>query len=109
MRSLVQITPSLPDSRSHQKARYANRTWLFDLDNTLLDGDSDYLWGQFLVERGLVRPAVQRGRRVNRIRGPESLRLPEAARAGRFPCVLSSCGKRRDKGGPTIRSLSVQK
>ncbi len=27
---------------------------IFDLDNTLLDGDSDYLWGQFLVERGLV-------------------------------------------------------
>jgi len=24
-----------------------------------------------------ARPAVQRGRRVNRIRGPESLRLPE--------------------------------
>jgi HAD superfamily hydrolase (TIGR01490 family) len=27
---------------------------LFDLDNTLLGGDSDYLWGRFLVERGLV-------------------------------------------------------
>ncbi len=27
---------------------------LFDLDNTLLDGDSDYQWGQFLVEKGLV-------------------------------------------------------
>ena len=27
---------------------------IFDLDNTLLDGDSDYLWGQFLAERGLV-------------------------------------------------------
>lgn len=27
---------------------------IFDLDNTLLSGDSDYLWGQFLVERGLV-------------------------------------------------------
>lgn len=27
---------------------------LFDLDNTLLAGDSDYLWGQFLVERGVV-------------------------------------------------------
>lgn len=27
---------------------------LFDLDNTLLADDSDYLWGQFLVERGLV-------------------------------------------------------
>lgn len=27
---------------------------IFDLDNTLLGGDSDHLWGQFLVERGLV-------------------------------------------------------
>lgn len=27
---------------------------LFDLDNTLLAGDSDYLWGEFLVERGVV-------------------------------------------------------
>lgn len=27
---------------------------VFDLDNTLLAGDSDYLWGQFLVDRGIV-------------------------------------------------------
>jgi len=27
---------------------------IFDLDNTLLDGDSDYLWGRFLVSRNLV-------------------------------------------------------
>ena len=27
---------------------------IFDLDNTLLRGDSDHAWGQFLVERGLV-------------------------------------------------------
>jgi HAD superfamily hydrolase (TIGR01490 family) len=27
---------------------------IFDLDNTLLADDSDYLWGQFLVEQGLV-------------------------------------------------------
>lgn len=27
---------------------------LFDLDNTLLEGDSDYLWGQFLIERGIL-------------------------------------------------------
>jgi HAD superfamily hydrolase (TIGR01490 family) len=27
---------------------------IFDLDHTLLDGDSDYLWGQFLVEEGRV-------------------------------------------------------
>ncbi|WP_455376667.1 histidinol-phosphatase [Kaarinaea lacus] len=27
---------------------------IFDLDNTLLAGDSDYLWGEFLAEKGLV-------------------------------------------------------
>ncbi|MEN8259707.1 MAG: HAD family hydrolase [Pseudomonadota bacterium] len=27
---------------------------IFDLDNTLIAGDSDYLWGQFLVDRGVV-------------------------------------------------------
>ena len=30
---------------------------LFDLDNTLLSGDSDYLWGTFLVEQGIVEGA----------------------------------------------------
>lgn len=27
---------------------------IFDLDNTLLGGDSDYLWGQFLIQQGVV-------------------------------------------------------
>jgi HAD superfamily hydrolase (TIGR01490 family) len=27
---------------------------LFDLDHTLLAGDSDYAWGQFMIDRGLV-------------------------------------------------------
>lgn len=27
---------------------------IFDLDNTLLAGDSDYLWGQFLIDKGIV-------------------------------------------------------
>lgn len=30
---------------------------IFDLDNTLLAGDSDYLWGQFLAEHGIVDAA----------------------------------------------------
>src|SRR5260221_4546048 len=30
------------------------RLSLFDLDNTLLAGDSDYEWGQFLVDRGIL-------------------------------------------------------
>ncbi len=27
---------------------------IFDLDNTLIGGDSDHLWGEFLVEQGIV-------------------------------------------------------
>jgi HAD superfamily hydrolase (TIGR01490 family) len=33
------------------------RLAIFDLDNTLLDGDSDYLWGRFLCARGIVDAA----------------------------------------------------
>lgn len=33
---------------------------IFDLDNTLLAGDSDYSWGQFLVEKGLVDAEIYR-------------------------------------------------
>ncbi len=29
---------------------------LFDLDNTLIAGDSDHAWGEFLVEEGMVDP-----------------------------------------------------
>ncbi|MGH8528303.1 MAG: HAD family hydrolase [Nevskiales bacterium] len=40
------------------------RLAIFDLDNTLLAGDSDYLWGQFLVEQGIVDgPAYERENR----------------------------------------------
>ncbi len=31
---------------------------IFDLDNTLLAGDSDYLWGKFLVDQGEVDGAL---------------------------------------------------
>lgn len=31
---------------------------IFDLDNTLLNGDSDYMWGQFLVQQGRVDAAT---------------------------------------------------
>lgn len=33
---------------------------IFDLDNTLLGGDSDYLWGQFLSENGYVDAKTHR-------------------------------------------------
>jgi HAD superfamily hydrolase (TIGR01490 family) len=35
---------------------------LFDLDETLLAGDSDYEWGQFLVERGVLDRATYEAR-----------------------------------------------
>ncbi|MFT3929416.1 MAG: HAD family hydrolase [Spongiibacteraceae bacterium] len=31
---------------------------IFDLDNTLLGGDSDHAWGQFLVDKGIVDAAA---------------------------------------------------
>lgn len=34
------------------------RLVLFDLDNTLLTGDSDYEWGQFLSQRGILDASV---------------------------------------------------
>jgi HAD superfamily hydrolase (TIGR01490 family) len=34
------------------------RLALFDLDNTLLAGDSDYEWGQFLVDSGVLERAA---------------------------------------------------
>ena len=33
---------------------------IFDLDNTLLDGDSDYLWGEFLIENNIVDDTYHR-------------------------------------------------
>jgi HAD superfamily hydrolase (TIGR01490 family) len=48
---------------------------LFDLDNTLLDGDSDYLWGQYLAREGLVD-----GTRYER----ENLRFYRDYQAGRL-------------------------
>lgn len=35
---------------------------IFDLDHTLLAGDSDHAWGQYLTDRGLVDPKVHKRR-----------------------------------------------
>jgi len=52
------------NQESSNKNRYNNAFYygilqdmtlaLFDLDNTLLSGDSDFEWGEYLVKRGLV-------------------------------------------------------
>jgi HAD superfamily hydrolase (TIGR01490 family) len=44
---------SMPSSRSGKLA-------LFDLDNTLLEGDSDHAWGEFLISNSLVEEKAHR-------------------------------------------------
>ncbi|MGY3015337.1 HAD superfamily hydrolase (TIGR01490 family) [Pseudomonas sp. TE6283] len=40
----------------------AMRLALFDLDNTLLGGDSDHAWGDYLCERGILDPVAYKQR-----------------------------------------------
>jgi HAD superfamily hydrolase (TIGR01490 family) len=37
---------------------------IFDLDHTLIDGDSDYLWGEYMVENGIVDAEAYRARNL---------------------------------------------
>ncbi len=37
---------------------------IFDLDHTLIDGDSDYLWGEYMVENGIVDESEYRQRNL---------------------------------------------
>ena len=37
---------------------------LFDLDNTLLDGDSDFEWAQFLIARGVLDREVHEAKNL---------------------------------------------
>ena len=37
---------------------------IFDLDHTLLAGDSDYLWGEYMVQNAIVEPATYRARNL---------------------------------------------
>ncbi|NBA97892.1 HAD family phosphatase [Pseudomonas sp. R5(2019)] len=38
------------------------RLAIFDLDNTLLGGDSDHAWGDYLCERGILDPVAYKNR-----------------------------------------------
>ena len=74
------------------------RLALFDLDNTLLNGDSDYEWGQFMCDRGVVdrasyeaenRAVAPRSRDLNKDLGSMPLtdfvgRLVEESKAPRL-------------------------
>jgi HAD superfamily hydrolase (TIGR01490 family) len=46
----------------HRFEERSVRLALFDLDNTLLAGDSDHAWGEFLCQRGLVDAESYRAR-----------------------------------------------
>ncbi len=49
----------MPECISHliNSDRFNVSLAIFDLDNTLIADDSDYLWGQFLVDQGIVDKA----------------------------------------------------
>lgn len=75
---------------------------IFDLDNTLLGGDSDYLWGRFLIEQGIV-DALHYERENNRFYDEyragqldihEFLRFSLAPLAGQDPETLHAWHKR---------------
>ena len=51
---LLLLNSSKPTINSHNYQEAPLPLALFDLDETLLAGDSDYLWGQHLVEQGVV-------------------------------------------------------
>ena len=48
---------------------------IFDLDNTLLHGDSDHAWGQFLIDTGVVDGERYRQRNDQFYRDYEAGRL----------------------------------
>jgi len=48
----------LPPVKQQQQLEFHVSLAIFDLDNTLLGGDSDYLWGQFLTTTGAVDKAA---------------------------------------------------
>lgn len=52
----------LPDSPADPLRTTFMRLALFDLDNTLLAGDSDFEWAQFLIEKGVLDREVHEAR-----------------------------------------------
>lgn len=54
------VVRNTTDDKNKMPADVANSLALFDLDHTLLDVDSDYLWGEYIVKHGLVDEAEYR-------------------------------------------------
>ena len=82
------------------------RLALFDLDNTLLAGDSDYEWGQFLVDRGILE------REAYEAPEPRLLRpvCRRHARHPRVPRLRAAPARRAHAGGscPLARRFHAQ-
>jgi len=68
---------------------------IFDLDNTLLSGDSDYLWGCFLVEQGVVDAEhyERENQRFYNAYHDGSLNINEFLRFALQPLAKNSLGK----------------
>ena len=65
-----------------------SRLTLFDLDNTLLDGDSDYAWAQYLIDRGILDGAdwiAQKSCAASSLHVPAHFAIEIAAWPRRFP------------------------
>ncbi len=65
------------------------RLALFDLDHTLLDGDSDVLWCSFLIEQGLLDPATFGARNAEIERGYQEGSIGPAEFCGFFVGTLA--------------------
>jgi len=87
---------------------------LFDLDNTLLSGDSDYQWAQYLIERGVLERESYEARNEHFFRQYKAGRLDiheflefQLAPLARHPRAQLEewhAGFMRDKVKPMIRA-----
>jgi acyl-CoA reductase-like NAD-dependent aldehyde dehydrogenase len=96
---------------------------IFDLDHTLLDGDSDVLWCEFLMDEGLLdraqfarrnaRDGARLPRRHRRRAGLLRLLRGHAGRAQRRPtgsrCASASCTSGCCRGCAPARTALVQR
>lgn len=74
------------------------RLALFDLDHTLLDGDTDVLWCDFLIGEGVLDRATFSARNAEVERGYRDGSISPAEFCGFFVCTLA--GRRPDEWAP---------
>ena len=104
--------------RVSRMAERREKLALFDLDHTLIDGDSDVSWAQFLIEEGVLNPGQYHAKNmwfaerykdgtldineVARYPGPGA-RVPASPPRTRLARPAAACGparsSRRGSGG----------